>query len=339
MSLRRGFLSLVAGPFLSLWVSGGVLAQACSQPIEPLVSLQGVGSFYRADPTQSIVDPQMAADFHRLTRQYDALLDRLLAWSQENERPGRRVLDCAMEQLEVWAGAGALTQGIAGEPGVERRQAAMIQTWVLTASSALLLSLDRDDLVADRRFPAVAEWMSGLAHSVRREFEPRSNRPDWLNRTSNHSHWAGLAMLRVGLLTQDRLLVAAGLSERDAAIRSIADDGSLPAELGRGGRALAYTNFALLPMLGLADTASRYGWPLGGAQAARLQLAVDFGLAANRNPDLIAERVGSSQVGYEAPGSLGWVPLAARLQGQSAESLFPGIEPVQVENKYLGVTR
>lgn len=285
---------------IMVWTSGalpGIAAgNACPARVPPLVTLAGVSSFYKKDASQSVVDQDLMDDFVSRTWQYGALLDALLdIGKRAKSGKANAASECALNQLSAWAEAGALTQGIAAEAGVERRQAIMIQAWTVVGVTTLLQELAPSIDSQDPRSVATLRWLKSLAQSVRAEFVAQPNRPAWLNHSSNHSLWAGLAEARVGQLTGNQQLINDGLSKLDRALDGVAADGSMPAEMSRAGRALQYTNFAMLPLAGLVKVHEQQALQFTKSRADAIERLVLFTMSANIDVDVLVQKTGKRQ--------------------------------------------
>jgi poly(beta-D-mannuronate) lyase len=129
------------------------------------------------------------------------------------------------------------------------------------------------------------EWTTssaGLAYSIIRAndlLNPKEKRKieHWLKKVAknqisypggpttccnNHSYWRGLEAAIVGVVTDDNDFFRFGIKKYISAINSMNKDGSFPLEMARGYRAIHYQNFAILPLVYIAEIAARQGYDL-----------------------------------------------------------------------------
>jgi poly(beta-D-mannuronate) lyase len=135
---------------------------------------------------------------------------------------------------------------------------------------------------------------------------------------NNHAAWRGLMATAIGVVAADDTLFSRGVAGYDAQLEQIAPDGSLPLEMARQDRALHYQNYALLPLVGIAELASRQGYDLyshrsrGGRS---IHDAVGFMLAALEDPAIVARLAGAPQdLRWLQPGhrDFGWMEAYRR---------------------------
>jgi poly(beta-D-mannuronate) lyase len=178
------------------------------------------------------------------------------------------------------------------------------------AERRALLAFDEEE--NHGRAGEAVQWppaTAGLAYSIVRS-EPslqdgeRREVENWLaavvthqigfpgNATSccnNHLYWRGLEAAIVGVVTGNDRLFRFGIGAYTAALETMNPDGSLPLEMDRGRRALHYQNFAILPLVFLAEVAARQGYDLYGLKVdgRDIHLAVRFLLRAMDDPAVL----------------------------------------------------
>jgi poly(beta-D-mannuronate) lyase len=95
---------------------------------------------------------------------------------------------------------------------------------------------------------------------------------------NNHSYWRGLEAAITGVVTNDNYLFRFGILKYISAMKSMNQNGSFPLEMARGRRALHYQNFAILPLVYIAEIAARQGYDLYSINiyGKDLHLAINF---------------------------------------------------------------
>lgn len=282
----------------------GSAAQAapCPTPPPALPDMQGNG--YYSDKNHSIVDPQLKAQneaaakpFTDFADQVSRRADRVLAGDAD---AGEQAA-CALAWLQHWAEGQAMLGQIASS------QAQYLRKWTLASLSLAYLKL-RPRAEATQR-EAIDAWLrrvAGEALSHIRHSKAARN---------NHHYWVGLAVMATASATGDKDLRQAARELFDQALGDIADDGSLPQELARAGKALAYHNYALAPLVLMAELAARDGEDWYALRGARLDLLVERTASGITDPAWFVARTGLSQ---EVPrgGITGWALFYAE-RGQA----------------------
>lgn len=273
--------------------------EVCPKPVPVLTSLSGVTSFYRPTATQSKIDWNRYNDYLTRTWQFDALLKRLPKFETSS--------NCLIIQLKLWADAGALTQDVSPEPGEARRQAIMLQAWTSVAVTTAIIKYQSNNNATIS--VEVLNWLDLLGESIYREFTEDSDRPEWLNRFNNHRIWAGLAVLRIGLLLNKEKFIKFGLGVLDEAFLHTDENGAFKSELRRGDRAVHYLNFALLPTAGLIDSAYLTGRRLNDEEWKLLSDLARTTLSLTINPAGGSVTVDLPQKMGPLAEELAWLPL------------------------------
>lgn len=181
-------------------------------------------------------------------------LDMVVAMSDEYvlARPASgRIASCVLDWLHGWASKGAMVHGDpknhAGK--VERRWFSGTVAW------AWLKIRDHDGL-DDAKVKRVLQWFGNLAaRSLKTHAE-----------YNNHAYWEGLTAMLNGVALNQRVLFDFGVSRYRLAMAQMLPGGRLPREMKRGWRSLDYHNFALEPLVLMAEIAAANDVDLYGMQ-------------------------------------------------------------------------
>lgn len=213
------------------------------------------------------------------------------------------------EILDAWAGAGAL---------LDYDRKAWPQSWYQCEWSLSGVGLSAWAVMSEPSIPAdrkarVLDWMRRAAWKLVDE------KPGPDTTRNNHAYWRGLAAAAVGAATNDGALFERGVAAYRVGLGEIAEDGRLPLETARHEKAIHYQNFAITPLVGIAELAARRGLDLYGetnARGRRLADAVNFLLDALDDPTRVRPRTSEEQdlrSLHAGAADLAWiVPYRAR---------------------------
>lgn len=195
---------------------------------------------------------------------------------------------CAQQQIDMWAQAGALLDY---DPK-ESSQAWYQVEWTLSATavseSVLMNESSLDPSVVKRDIA----WMNKVAHRTM-DFDKAGKQ------TNNHHYWRGLAAVATGVISSDNGLFDWGVSVYKQGIDEIDQRGALPQEMARHERAIHYQSFALQPLVPLAEFAERQHVPLyeyRSRSGHTIHDAVNFLGAALADPEVVKAYTTDSQM-------------------------------------------
>jgi poly(beta-D-mannuronate) lyase len=249
-----------------LCISGAYAA--CPAP--PPAQRDVIADFYYDDPpVYSHIDPVKHAAYEAAVQPLEHFMGEVAAMASKGEA------DCALRWLVAWA------EGDAMLGKIEKEQAHYERKWIL-AGLALSYAKVRPAASRDQK-AAIDTWLQALADGVRQHSQA------YQGERNNHYYWEGLAVAATGAVTGNPGDVAWGRKVFDDAMAQIADDGSFPRELTRGGRALHYHLFAVAPLVMLESVLD--------AKSPRLGRLVKFCVEGLKHPEKIAKRAGVAQIG------------------------------------------
>jgi len=187
---------------------------------------------------------------------------------------------CLMALLAQWAERRAL---FAFDYEGNHGQAWYAIQWTVATASLAYSIVRSEPSLSDQERHIVEAWLAAV---VTKQIAYPGNPVSCCN---NHLYWRGLEAAIAGVVTGNDRLFRYGIAAYTEAMRSMNPDGSLPHEMGRGSRALHYQNFAVLPLVFIAEIAARQGYDLYGLKVdgRDLHLAVDFLLRALDRPALL----------------------------------------------------
>lgn len=152
---------------------------------------------------------------------------------------------CALAWLEAWAKGGAYLGNMSSKQAQAQRR------WDLAGTALAYVKLRKWANAQQRA--TIEAWLAKWADAARAAFD------DTGTKRNNHWYWLGLAEMGVALATDDAGRWQAAKSIFEDALKDISNDGTLPMELARKGRALHYHVFALEPLVVMAEIAAARG--------------------------------------------------------------------------------
>ncbi len=272
-------------------------AAPCAAPPPAPRDVEGLG--YYSDAASSVIDPAlkqhseaMAAPFNTFQRQVARMTDQALA--DHDTEAGR----CAIAWIAAWARGGAML----GEMRhINNDQADYTRQWTLGAVAVAYAKVRR--LAAPAEAAVIDPWLIKLGQASLHYWDnPKHKR-------NNHYYWTGLGLMGVAVATGDPDTLAQATTIYQAAIGDIEDDGSLPMELARGVMAQHYHNFALEPLVMMAELARHLKLDWYGMQNHRLERLADLVAAGFKDPSWFAARTGKPQTPQRPNAETSWVGL------------------------------
>ena len=307
----RGTTRSAGSAILAVMLAAGA-AVACPVAPTPVKDLD-IPRFY-GDARGTIIEPEQKAlhdaavapltDFLReVTAQADQALRRSKPAAQ------RAAASCALSWLETWA------RGDAWLGRMAQDQAEYQRKWDLAGAALAYIKLKSFASVEQRR--VIELWLMRFADAARAFFD------DPKHKRNNHWYWLGLAAGATAIATDsDRHWQIARGIMADAA-RDIAADGTLPMEIARGGRAIHYHAFAVMPLVVLAELGrvkDEDWYAMGDGALHRLVNVTLQGLA---DPTLFDRLAGVPQQRPVGAGA-GWLQIyAARFPDRLKDRSLP----------------
>ena len=142
------------------------------------------------------------------------------------------------------------------------------------------------------------------------------NKPSGTDVRNNHAYWAGQAAALSAAALNERALLAWGVDRYRLGASQIGADGTLPLEMARKSKAQHYHNFALMPLVLIAEIASQNGMDLYGEYGGAIRQLAGVVIDSLTDPGFLERLTGERQdwVGGLITGdSLAWAePYYAR---------------------------
>jgi poly(beta-D-mannuronate) lyase len=261
-----------------------VARAACSAPPAAIRDIEA-NSFY-TDEHHSVIDKALEQRYHDnikpledYLRQVAKLADQRL--DKQDDEAGR----CAVSWLDAWATGGAMQGKMINGRG--DTQAQFERKWLLAGLSLAYLKVR--ELATPEQAQHIAAWMQDIADQSLSLFDsPKHKR-------NNHYYWVGLAVMGTAVATDSAAHLAKARAVFDKALGDISDDGTLPMEMDRAGMALHYHNFALAPLVLMAELAKLKGEDWYARRDNRLSLLIARTASGIQDPAWFQQRTGVKQ--------------------------------------------
>ena len=155
---------------------------------------------------------------------------------------------CALRWLAAWADAEAFLKQPRGFQGLAERR------WFSLSTALSYLKIRDEPTLDGAARQRVEAWLGRLAARALLTG----------GELNNHAYWEGLTAMVNGILLNRPELYEIGPARYRLALSQMRADGTLPRELRRGDQSLLYHNFALEPLVYIAEFAARQGQDLFG---------------------------------------------------------------------------
>ncbi|GEM_PF-491550 len=297
-------------------------------------SLRLESKYDQRDASKSTLRSSPDADSERIGKHVKAFVGGLIYASKRFQRAKKpqdanMALACQDQWLQHWAEAGALLNPDASGTGMAARK------WALAAmAGAVLLTQSASDGKLHLS-EAQRKWFTRLGELVIREYDPRRSASGvYFN---NHDYWAAWAVAATGMLVgrDDFIQWADGNLRRGLAQAVRANNGNyayLPLEVARSKLAANYSQYALVPLVLLAESARANGLPWSHEDQQTLDLLANFAARTVLAPDDLPELKGQSQADV-APYKMAWlIPFLQRNPGHALARQLYDSEDGEVDN-------
>src|SRR5579859_540250 len=282
---------------MGLAAAGHAAAADCPAAPPAVRDIKAMG--YYSDAAKSVIDPAKFKANRALTAPLDDYAKRLAALSDAYLAPGDAAAGaCALAWLDGWAQGAAL---LGRMERVNNDQPDYLRQWTHAGAAIAYLKVRPAASAAQRA--RIEAWLKAVAASSLAYWDdPRKSR-------NNHYSWTGVGVMATALASGDAALLDRARAIYRHGVDEIQDDGALPLEMARGARAFHYHNYALDPLVLMAEMARRrgedwYGYREG--QIDRLAARVAEGYA---DPSWFAAHARTPQAPEDSKptGETGWV--------------------------------
>ncbi|MBV8667109.1 MAG: alginate lyase family protein [Burkholderiaceae bacterium] len=252
---------------------------------------------YYEDKAGSIVDEQKKRENEEMTRPLNDFLRQVtnMTDSFAAERD-EAVARCALDWMAGWAQGGALLGKMVR---VNNDQSYYMRKWTHGGLAITYLRLSEHATPEQRA--QIEPWLKRVALADLAFFDdPKKSR-------NNHYYWTGVGVMATAVATGDKGLLRAAADIYQAGVNDIQDDGSLPMEMRRAQKALHYHNFALDPLVIMAEMARVNGMDWYAYQEHRIDRLADRVADGFRDSAWFTQQAGVAQEEKKPGVDSGWV--------------------------------
>ncbi|WP_200602463.1 alginate lyase family protein [Pseudomonas sp. S44] len=295
--INRLALTYLLSSGLLSGASSMALAQefACSAPPPAETSIGGIG--YYTDAAHSKVDPRLKAESDAELKPFHDFSDRLTVMTDDylgkNDQGAGR---CALAWLNAWASAGAMLGDMVH---TNNDQPDYTRQW--THGTAALAYLKTEALATPEQRRVITNWLRRLT---------ALNLAYWENpkhKRNNHYYWTGIGVMGTAVATHDPDLMQKAKGIYRTGINAIQPDGSLPMEMARKRLALHYHDYAIAPLVLMAELARMQGEDWYAYNDRAIERLADRVAEGYANPSGFERETGVKQAQAKPRGSSGWV--------------------------------
>ena len=286
---RTGF-AVVAALACCVTLRAWPARAACDDPPPPVRDI--IADRFYVDTASSVADKAIIARNKNALATLDHTLGAIIAMEDKALAGDAASAACAGRWLVVWAKGGAMLGHMSSQQAVVERK------WRTAGMAIGYLKIRAALPPADSA--SIDAWMNDLGDQV-------IAYQGWPARRNNHVYRAGFAAGAVGTATGAARLIDYSRRAYDAGMTDIQPDGTLPMELARRQQALDYTNYALAPLVMIAELAGLRGEDWYGKENGAIHRLAARVLAGLRDPKAFAALAHETTVDVPLGGLLGWL--------------------------------
>lgn len=240
-----------------------------SCPAAPAPQKDIVANSYYSDKANSIVDPLRKKTNEESVALFENYLKNLQKLKQDH---------CRIEWLETWAKEDAMLGNLSSS------QAHYEQNWMLAGLSLTYLKMSPSENIL------INHWFAKLAEQVK-IFSQKHK----IEKRNNHYYWEALAIAASAKVRNDPQDFSWAMQAFHFALSQINENGILPLEMARQGRALSYHHFALSALIPLYDLAIKTNEPINEDEIRRLKKLVEISFQGLKDPSFFEKESGKTQ--------------------------------------------
>lgn len=315
--LVRPPLQLPYSPAQTVTVPSGF---TCIAPRSVIPHGLNLKSVYRpGDRTRSVVDPVRQDEYRRGTEamvrfENDLLQMTNIAYLNLADRD--LATQCALDWMDRLATERSLLGDLSPESTPMRH-------WVLASVASAYMQVRDAGPGAPGQRRRIENWLAAVARTVQNDYPAASKHGRHHN---NLMYWAAWSVTATGIALDDRALFNWGIRRARTGIHDIAPDGTLPLEVKRGTRAVLYHQFAVTPLVLIAEAGLKNGINLYDERNGQLHKLAERTITGLIDPDQFSQHAAPGQMvdRDSKPATMAWlVPYNARYPHAGAMALLP----------------
>jgi len=298
-------------------------AYTCPSPPSGPRDIRAMG--YYSDAAGSVRDPEKYRRSHALTKPFEDFTREVDKFSDQFLKNGDpAAAACTIEWLDRWAQDHAMLGTMVR---INNDQAQYTRKWT---NAALAIDWNKVRQNADNPTRTrIDAWLKAVSHATLDYWDenPKARR-------NNHYYWTGVGVMATAVATDDAELLAQAHRIYDTALEDIQPDGTLDYEMRRGIRALHYHNFAVMPLLMMAEMSRKTGQNWFALKNGKLSLLAERVISGLRDPAWFDRKADAGPQIVPPVRDRGWLLIyRSRVSGsQPTEDLFSTEDKAYIRN-------
>ncbi|KFG67733.1 hypothetical protein JH26_20860 [Microvirga sp. BSC39] len=268
----------------------------CDAPGAPVITLETQSKYQQTDTSRTTIDETANENYLKAVvplRTYAKGLVKIANDYVRSSPTNPAVAGCALDWLEHWASANAMTD-------MRSKQALYNLGQTLGGFALAYLQIrNAPDLSADKK-KRVEAWLNSLGKQVVNFMDDNHE----VSGRNNHRYWAGLAATAAGIASDDKHLVGWGIDSARIGLAQVTPEGTLPLEVSRGKRARDYHIYAAEPLIATAELARSRGVDLYAEKNGALKRLADRVVASLDDPSFFEKATGTKQEPFPDNGTV-----------------------------------
>lgn len=224
---------------------------------------------YYSDKANSIIDPLKKEINEKSVEHFENYLKNLQKLKKDQ---------CRIEWLENWAKADAMLGNLSSA------QAHYEQNWMLAGLSLTYLKISPTENAV------INAWLRKLSKEV-----IHFSKKHKIEKRNNHYYWEALAVAASAKARNDSQDFAWAIQAFHFALSQINEEGILPLEMARRGRALSYHHFALSALVPLYNLATQAKEPLSKNEIEKLKKLIEISFRGLKDPSFFVNKTETAQ--------------------------------------------
>lgn len=294
-SLLTGLRGRAPALLLSACLFASPALAACEDPPTPVRDI--IADRFYVATAKSAAENAIVARNRSALATLDSTLNNILNMTDRFLDGDREAATCAARWLAAWAKGGAML-------GHMSSQQAEVERKLRTAGIAVGYIKIRP-VVEPAERAAIDAWLDSLADNVTAD-------QGWPKNRNSQVYWSGFAAGAVGTATGTKRHLDYARQVYEAAMTDIAPDGTLRMEMMRRQRSLFYHNYALAPLVMLAELGRLRDEDWYAMADGAIHRLASRTLAGLRDPRDFAIKAGEQSVDVPKGGLLGWLAFYQR---------------------------
>lgn len=268
------------------------------KPPDPIVTVSG--NFFYSDTSGSVIDPELYKKNLKAREPLRNYLDQILKMTELARKGDLDASRTVNQWLIAWANVNAMTKVNSAQGGFERK-------WLL--SGLLIAYLANKPYQKWEQREKIENWFDQLTRLMMQDYQGYKKG----SQRNNHVYWAGLVAIEMSLVNENKELLDWGLEKVRFGLSQIDEEGFLPLELERKGRALQYHRVSLEALMMSAYLLKGKGIDLSTEYNGALDKLATITFRGYQHPEIFEAKTGAKQE-FQLKESTAWLVIYDRLK-------------------------